>query len=132
METLEYGLVYSKGTSNYILAGFSDSNLAGDTDNRNSTSDMYFYLNENLITWVSQKQKCVALFSCETEYMTATAAACQGIWLRNLLIQLTDVGPSSVVIYVDNKSAIDLTKNPVFHGYSKHIHIRHQILYRER
>ena len=76
METLEYGLVYSKGTSNYILAGFSDSNLAGDTDNRNSTSDMYFYLNDNLITWVSQKQKCVALFSSETEYMTATAAAC--------------------------------------------------------
>lgn len=32
------------------------------------------------------------------------------------------VGP--VVLYIDNKSAIDLAKNPVFHGRSKHIDIR--------
>lgn len=126
--TLEYGLVYSKGTGNYLLAGFSDSNLAGDTDDRKSTSGMCFYLNENLITWVSQKQRCVALSTCEAEFMAATAAACQGIWLRNLLMQVTDIGPSPVVIYVDNKSAIDLTKNPVFHGRSKHIHIRYHFI----
>lgn len=41
---LEYGLVYSKGTGNYILAGFSNSDLAGDTDDRKSTSGMCFYL----------------------------------------------------------------------------------------
>ena len=35
--TLNYGLVYSKGVGNYILAGFSDSNLLGDTDDRKST-----------------------------------------------------------------------------------------------
>lgn len=122
--TLDYGLRYTKGKGNYILSGFSDSDFAGDKEDRKSTGGMTFYLNENLITWVSQKQKCVALSSCEAEFMAANAAACQGIWLRNLLRQITDLGPGPVIIYVDNKSTIDLSKNPVSHGRSKHIDIR--------
>lgn len=55
--------------------------------------------------------------------MAAIGAACQGIWLRNALGQITNMVPGLVVIYVDNKSAIDLAKNPVFHGRSKHIDI---------
>lgn len=121
--TLNYGLVYSSGVGNYILSSYSDSNMAGDTDDRKSTGGVVFYLNENLITWVSQKQRCVALSSREAEFMAANAAACQGVWLRNLLRQITDMGDAPVVIYIDNKSAIDLTKNPVFHGRSKHIDV---------
>ena len=68
--------MYSKGTGNYILSGFSDSNIAGDTDDRNSTSSMYFYLNENLITWVSQK-KCVALLFVNLNLWQPPPAACQ-------------------------------------------------------
>lgn len=56
--------------------------------------------------------------------MAATAAACQGIWLRNVLMQVTGEQLGPVVIYIDNRSAIDLAKNPVFHGRSKHIDIR--------
>lgn len=83
-----------------------------------------FYLNDSVITWMSQKQKCVALSSCEAEYMAATAAACQSIWLRNVLSQVTGEAVSLVIIYVDNKSAINLAKNPVFHGRNKHIDVR--------
>ena len=79
--TLDYGIEYRRGTGNYLLAGFSDSDLAGNPDDRRSTGGVVFYLNESLITWVSQKQKCVALSSCEAEFMAATGAACQGIWL---------------------------------------------------
>lgn len=126
--TLNYGLFYSRGVGNYILSGYSDSNMAGDTDDRKSTGGVAFYLNQNLITWVSQKQRCVALSSCEAEFMAANAAACQGVWLRNLLRQITDIGDAPVVIYIDNKSAIDLTKNPVFHGRSKHIDVRYHFI----
>ncbi|XP_074341782.1 secreted RxLR effector protein 161-like [Apium graveolens] len=80
--TLQYGLIYMKGQGNYILSGFSDSDIAGCVDDRKSTGGMSFYLDENLITWVSQKQRCVALSSCEAEFMTATAAPCQEIWLQ--------------------------------------------------
>ena len=126
--TMELGLVYMKGTGNYILSGYSDSDLAGNVEDRRSTGGMAFYLDESLITWVSQKQRCVALSSCEAEFMAATAAACQGIWLRNLLGQITDGELRPVTIYVDNKSAIDLAKNPVFHGRSKHIDIRYHFI----
>ncbi|XP_074366016.1 secreted RxLR effector protein 161-like [Apium graveolens] len=87
--TTNYGLIYLKGTGNHLLKGYSDSDLAGSTEDRRSTGAMVFYLNDNLITWVSQKQRCVALSSCEAEFMAATAAACQAVWLRNLLIQIT-------------------------------------------
>lgn len=63
--------------------------------------------------------------------MAATAAACQGIWLRNLLIQVTGMKHGLVVIYIDNKSVIDLAKNPVFHRRSKHIDVRYHFI-RER
>ncbi|XP_074356615.1 secreted RxLR effector protein 161-like [Apium graveolens] len=63
-------LRYLKGSP-----GYSDSDLAGEIDDRKSTGGMVFYLNESVITWVSQKQRCVALSSCEAEFMAATAAA---------------------------------------------------------
>lgn len=71
----------------------------------------------------------MALSSCEAEFMAATTAACQGVWLRNLLSQITNVQPSPVIIYIDNKSAIDLAKNQVFHGRSKHIDIRFHFIH---
>lgn len=89
---------------------------------------MAFYLNESLVTWVSQKQRCVALSSCEAEFMAATAAACQAIWLRKVMMQIAGESIVPVVIYIDNKSAIDLAKNPTFHGRSKHIDIRYHFI----
>ena len=85
---------------------------------------MAFYFSGNLITWCSQKQRTVALSSCEAEFMAATSTACQALWLRSLLGDLTGWGLKEVVLRADNKSAIALMKNPVFHGRSKHIDTR--------
>lgn len=126
--TIHYGLVYARDSGNHILTGFSDSDMAGHVEDRKSTSGMVFYLNESMITWMSQKQRCVALSSCEAEFMAATAAACQAIWIRNMLCQVTGKSIGPVTIYIDNKSAIDLAKNSVFHGRSKHIDIRYHFI----
>ncbi|XP_074327259.1 secreted RxLR effector protein 161-like [Apium graveolens] len=126
--TLNLGLIYSKNNNNNMLTGYSDSDLAANVEERKSTGGMTFYLNESLITWVYQKQRCVALSSCEAEFMAATAAACQAIWLKNLLVQITGEHIGLVVLYIDNKSAIDLAKNPVFHDHSKHIDIRYHFI----
>nr|GEU54259.1 zinc finger, CCHC-type [Tanacetum cinerariifolium] len=56
---------------------------------RRSTGGMAFYVNGNLVTWASQKQRCLALSSCEAEFMAATMAGCQGLWLRRLLTNIT-------------------------------------------
>lgn len=52
-----------------MLYGFLDSDYAGDVVDRKSTRGMAFYLDESLITWVSQKQRCMVLSSCEVEFM---------------------------------------------------------------
>ncbi|GKD97779.1 zinc finger, CCHC-type containing protein [Tanacetum coccineum] len=122
--TLDYGLTYTKGESKVTITGYSDSDLANDVNDRKSTGGMAFYVNGNLVTWASQKQRVVALSSCEAEFMAATMAACQGIWLRQLLTNITGQNIPPVIMYVDNRSALDLMKNPVFHGRSKHIDIR--------
>ncbi|KAL0790825.1 hypothetical protein Bca101_007071 [Brassica carinata] len=56
--------------------------------------------------------------------MAATEATKQAIWLQELLSEVLGEACKRVVIRVDNKSAIALTRNPVFHGRSKHIHRR--------
>lgn len=70
----------------------------------------------------------MALSSCEAEFMAATEAAKQAIRLQELLSEITDQPCESVTIRIDNKSAIALTKNHVFHGRSKHIHKRYHFI----
>lgn len=101
------------------LIGYSDSDHAGDVNDRKSTSGVVFFLGSNLVTWVSQKQKVVAVSSCEAEYIAASNR--QAIWLSRLLAQINSEEPQQVTIMVDNKSAISLCKNPVLHDRSKHI-----------
>lgn len=80
------------------------------------------------ISWCSKKQTVVALSSCEAEYISACSAACQALWLHSLLLELKiDIG-SHVDLLVDNRSAIDLSKNPVAHGRSKHIETKYHFL----
>nr|XP_020163059.2 uncharacterized mitochondrial protein AtMg00810-like [Aegilops tauschii subsp. strangulata] len=87
--TTGYGCCYLKGkTPDPVLIGFSDSDHAGDLDDRKSTTGYVFFLNSGIITWTSQKQKVVALSSCEAEYIAAATAACQGVWLSRLLGEL--------------------------------------------
>jgi uncharacterized protein YwlG (UPF0340 family) len=122
--TLNYGLVYTQERKQELLVGYSDSDVGGDVVGRRSTGGMAFYLNDSLVTWNPHKEKTVALSSCEAEFMAATAATKQALWLRNLLGELTGNQLKAVTLMVDNNSAIALMKNPVFHGKSKHIEIK--------
>jgi hypothetical protein len=129
--SLSYGCCYKKGSGEATLVGFSDSDHAGDQDDRKSTSGVAFFLSNNIITWSSQKQKAVALSSCEAEYIAASAAACQGVWLSRLLGELTGRAPARFSLLIDNKSAIALCNNPVLHDRSKHIDTKYHYI-RER
>ena len=60
--------------------------------------------------------------------MAATDAAKQAIWLQDLFAEVIGTTCERVTIRVDNKSAIALTKNPVFHGRSKHIHRKYHFI----
>ncbi|KAL8140089.1 hypothetical protein V2J09_006110 [Rumex salicifolius] len=125
--TISFGMVF-KSSNKAVLVGYSDSSHNVDLDDGRSTTGHIFYLNESPITWCSKKQETVALSSCEAEFMAATEAAKQAIWLQELLGEILGKSSEKVVIRVDNKSAIALTRNPVFHGRSKHIHTRYHFI----
>jgi hypothetical protein len=88
--TRDLGLFYPKRNGGKAkLMGFSDSDLAGDQDDRKSTSGVLFFLGDSPISWQSTKQKVVALSSCDAEYIAAATTACQAIWLARLLAEIS-------------------------------------------
>ena len=66
---------------------------------------------------------------CEAEYVTAATAACQAVWLRRLLGELTGEEAHPPALMVDNQPTIALAKNPVLHYRSKHIDIKFYFLW---
>ncbi|KAJ8646248.1 hypothetical protein MRB53_007996 [Persea americana] len=124
---MDLGSFYGDG-SEAKLYGYSDSDWGGDQDERNSTTRYVLYLGTIAFTWVSKKQSIVALSTCEVEYVAASAAVCEAIWLRNLLEEFDHPQDESTTIHVDNKSAIELAKNPIHHGRSKHIDIGYHFI----
>ncbi|KAL5545314.1 hypothetical protein UlMin_009098 [Ulmus minor] len=118
--TIDLSLFYS-ASNDYKLGGYSDSDSGGDIDDRKSTSGFVFFMGDTAFTRMSKKQPIVTLSSCEAEYVAATSCVCHAIWLRNLLKELSMTQEEPTKICVDNKSAIALAKNPVFHNRSKHI-----------
>nr|KYP61818.1 Retrovirus-related Pol polyprotein from transposon TNT 1-94 [Cajanus cajan]KYP63036.1 Retrovirus-related Pol polyprotein from transposon TNT 1-94 [Cajanus cajan] len=129
--TLSYGILFphhTKGDDSLHLVAYSDSDWCGDLVDRRSTMGQVFLLSGSPISWNSKKQTVVALSTCEAEYIAACAAACQALWISSLLKELKMFTGEAVDLLVDSKSAIDLAKNPVSHGRSKHIDTKFHFL----
>nr|KYP31979.1 Retrovirus-related Pol polyprotein from transposon TNT 1-94 [Cajanus cajan] len=121
--TMSLGLCFTK-SDNYRLIGYSDSDWCGDVDDRKSTAGYVFFMGNSAFTWLSKKQPIVALSTCEAEYVAASWSVQHAVWLRNLLSKLEIMKAEKVLIRVDNRSAIELAKNPINHERSKHIDVR--------
>jgi hypothetical protein len=127
--TCNWGLWFGwKKENQALLIGFSDADFAEDVDARKSTTEVIFFLVNNLITWQSTKQKVVAQSSCESEYITTANATCQTLWLARVLAEVQGSMPSTPLLRVDNKSTIALIKNPILHKQSKHIKVKYHIV----
>lgn len=120
--TLDYGCKFQRGEGVSLnLLGFTDSDCLGDLVYWKSTSGISLYLGSNLVTWASQKQKVVALSSCEAKYIAAALGVCRGVWLSRLIAELVGGGAQKFRLLIDNQPAIELAKNHVFHEMGKHI-----------
>jgi hypothetical protein len=75
--------------------------------------------------WSSRKQGSIAQSTAEAEYIVASVASREAVWLRKLLSDLFSVELEPTVIHCDNQSCIKLSENPVFHDRSKHIEMRY-------
>ena len=122
--TSRYGLWY-KQSDEVKLCGYTDADWAGSPMDRKSTSGGIFSIGSTAVSLYNRKQRSVALSSAEAEYMAASLAACEAIWMRKILVRLFGSHLEPTVIYCDNQSCIKLSVNPVFHDRSKHIDIRY-------
>ena len=120
--TIQFGIQYSsRGTP--LLVGFSDSDWAGDPDDRKSTAGYVFSLGSGPITWASKKQTSLALSSAEAEYRAVVNASKEAMWLRQILSEFGFQQQHPTTLWCDNQSAIQLAKDPVQHQHSKHIEL---------
>ena len=72
-------------------------------------------------------QKCVALSTTKAEYIVANEAGKEMLWLKRLLQEL-GLKQDGYVVNCDGQSAIDLSKNSVYHSRLKHIEVRYHWL----
>ncbi|KAH9762165.1 hypothetical protein KPL70_000710 [Citrus sinensis] len=122
--TLDHGLMYGKSKHEVCdIRGYVDSDFAGDLDRRKSISGYLFILDSCLISWKATLQHIVALSSTEAEFVAATEAVKESMWLRGLLNELW-LKQKTVKIFCDNQSAIQLIKNQVYHERTKHIDVK--------
>ncbi|GAU49301.1 hypothetical protein TSUD_367130 [Trifolium subterraneum] len=128
--TIDYGVLFhaSDKKNECKLMGYTNSNWCGDVEDRKSTAGYIFYFGEAPISWCSKKELVVALSSCEAEYIAASLNTSQAIWLKNLIEEISLVKCNYVSLKVDNVSAINLAKNPIAHGRSKHIELHFHYL----
>eukprot|EP00253_Pinus_taeda_P034674 PITA_34674 len=103
---------YLRGTSGYgfwyrqedevKLCGFTDVDWAGSPTDRKSTFGVIFTIGSTVVSWYSRKQRSVAISSAEAEYMVASLATCEAIWMRKILVGLFGSHLEPTVIYCDN------------------------------
>ncbi|XP_074282806.1 phenylcoumaran benzylic ether reductase POP1-like [Silene latifolia] len=121
--TLEFGVFYQP-CDNPRLIAYSDSDWAGSVDDMKSTSGYAFTFGSGTFSWNSKKQDIVAQSTAEAEYVAASAAVNQVIWLRKILQDLGYKQEGATKVMVDNKSAIAIAKNPVCFSKTKHMKVR--------
>ncbi|GJY58588.1 reverse transcriptase domain-containing protein, partial [Tanacetum coccineum] len=113
--------------SPFDLEAFSDSDYAGASLDRISTTGGCQFLGKRLISWQCKKQTIVANSTTKAEYVAAANYCGQVLWIQN---QMLDYGFNfmNTKIYIDNESTICIVKNPVFHSKTQHIEIRHHFI----
>ena len=109
------------------VKGYCDADWAGDIDTMKSTSGYVFMIGGGAISWSSKKQQTVALSSSEAEYMSATHASKEALWVKRFVEEIGWKQPC-VEIYCDNQSALKLMKNPKYHAKTKHISVQYHFL----
>eukprot|EP00253_Pinus_taeda_P028322 PITA_28322 len=121
--TKMFGILYNV-SEHSDLVGYTDSDWTRSVDDRKSTSRYVFHMGSGAISWAFEKQSIVALSTAEAEYVAATTATCQAVWMRRMLRSLGQEQAKATVFFCDNSSAIALSKNSVFHKRTKHIDTR--------
>ncbi|GJU64291.1 putative ribonuclease H-like domain-containing protein [Tanacetum coccineum] len=113
--------------SPFDLEAYSDSDYAGASLDRKSTTGGCQFLGSRLISWKCKKQTIFTNSTTKAEYVVAASCRGQVLWIQNKIL---DYGYNfmNTKIFNDNERTICIVKNPVFHSKTKHVDIRHHFI----
>jgi hypothetical protein len=83
------------GGEELIVKGYNDASFQTDADDSKSQSSFVFCLNGGAVSWESSKQNTVADSTTEAEYIAASEAAKEVVWIRNFVSELGVVPSAS-------------------------------------
>ena len=119
--TKDMFLVYGEG--DLQVKGYTDASFQSDKDDCKSQSGYVFTLGGGAVSWKSSKQETTADSTTEAEYIAASEAAKEAVWIKKFITELgvvpSIVGP--IILYCDNNGAIAQAKEPRSHQRSKHV-----------
>ena len=123
---LGYSPTSSSGTPSAVLHGYVDSDWAGTGDalQRRSTSGYILMVGSMPICWRSKLQPTTALSSTEAEYMAASIAAQEIMWLRQLTAEVNMGDSAPTDLAEDNEGCIALARQQTSGGRTKHIAVK--------
>lgn len=115
------------------LIGYCDSDYANDPgpDGRRSVAGHCFSMGSGMLSWSSKKQKTIADLTCAAEYMAASEAGRELVWLRTLLRELGFEPSHATPLLCDNSAAVLLCGDQAFHNRVKHLDVKYHWI-RER
>ena len=126
--TIDYGITFDGNEETDVkLPGYVDADWGSNPNGRKSQSGYLFTICGGVISWASKKQSVVALSSTEAEYIAASLASQEAVWLRSLLGDISFVQEEPTVIKEDNQGTIALSRNPKYHPRTKHIDIKYHL-----
>ena len=104
------------------LVGYMDVDGSMDED-RKAISGYAFLIDGGAVLWSLKKQEIVSLSTTESEYVAATHATKEALWLRSLIAEVFSPVDGAITLVSDNQSAIALTKDHQYHACTKHIDV---------
>jgi len=113
-----------------VLWGWVDADWAGDTDTRRSHMGYILMMNGGPISWKSPRQDNVSLSTSEAEFVAASLAGQEVIYLRETLTDFGYSQPKVTLLYEDTLACVAMSENPVRRKFSRHIDI-HKYYLRE-
>eukprot|EP00253_Pinus_taeda_P019335 PITA_19335 len=123
--TSDHCIIFSGGEG--LVYGYVDVDYAGDLDKTRSTTGYVFTLVGGAISWMSKLQETIALSITEAEYIAASDASKEAIWLKGLRDEIGRT-QEKVDVFCDIQSAIHFATNPAYHRRTKHIDVRYHFL----
>ncbi|KAK9020300.1 hypothetical protein V6N11_054789 [Hibiscus sabdariffa] len=118
--TKDVFLVYG-GEEELRIKGYTDAGFQTDKDDSRSQSGFVFCLSGGAVSWKSSKQETVADSTTKAEYVSASEATKEDVWIKEFILELRVV-PSilyAVGLYCDNNGAIAQAKEPRSHHRPK-------------